>query len=80
MPKKQEQKAFKKYPFLVAGIRVRYLDRNEAIRDAKISSRTGNTVTIINVVKTRTRVHVDDIRGYWEQRVKATAENFISLH
>lgn len=67
------------YPELEEGIRVQYKDRNEATRQGRIVARRGNTLTVLGALKTRARVSIENITGYWQPKVKASPKNFIKL-
>lgn len=73
-----EQK-FRKFPELVKGIRIRYIDKDDKTRVERIHSRTGNTITVINGLKEKTRIKLDRVKGYWKPKVKAKYDNMMSL-
>ncbi len=66
-------------PELVKGIRVQYKDRDMKTRVETIYLRSGNTITVINVLKEKTRIELDSVTGYWQPRVRASPKNIISL-
>lgn len=74
-----EEKKFHKLPELQKGIRIQYKDKDDKTRVERIHSRTGNTITAINSLKEKTRVKLDQVKGYWKPRVKAKYDNMFSL-
>lgn len=66
-------------PELIKGIRIQFEDRDMKTRVETIYSRSGNTITVINVLKEKTRIELDRVTGYWQSRVKASPKNIISL-
>ena len=73
-----EQK-FRKFPELQKGIQIKYIDKDDKTRVERIHSRTGNTITVINGLKEKTRVKLGQVKGYWKPRVKAKYDNMMSL-
>lgn len=73
-----EQK-FRKFPELRKGIRVQYIDKDDKTRVERIHARTGNTITVINSLKEKTRVKLEKIKGYWKPKVKTNPGNLIPL-
>ena len=73
MPKKPQ------YTGLKEGIRVQYKDRNEATRQGRIVARHGNTITVVGALKSRARVSIGNVVGYWQARVKASPYNLVRL-
>lgn len=67
------------YPELKEGIRVQYKDRNEATRQGRIVARHGNKITVLGALKIRARVSIENVQGYWQERVKASPKNYIKL-
>lgn len=64
-------------PDLVKGIRVRYRDKDEKSRVETIYLRSENTITVINILKEKTKIELDRVTGYWRPRVKASSANMI---
>ena len=64
---------------LKAGIRVQYYDSNEAQRDGRIAARQGNILTVVAALKSKKRVGIEKVIGYWKERVKASPKNLIRL-
>ncbi len=73
------EQTFRKFPELVKGIRIQYIDKDDKTRVERIHSRTGNKITVINSLKEKTRVKLDQVKGYWKPRVKAKYDNMMSL-
>lgn len=67
------------YPELEEGIRIQYKDRNEATRQGCIVARKGSTISVLGALKTKARVSIGNITGYWQPKVKASPKNFIKL-
>lgn len=74
----KEQK-FRKFPELIPGLRIQYIDRDDKTRVGRIHSRTGNIITVINSLTEKTRIKLDRIIGYWKPKVKAKYNNMIQL-
>lgn len=72
-----EQK-YRKYPELQKGIRIQYVDEG-AVRSERIHSRHGNSITVINASKQKKRIRTEQVKGYWQPKVKARPENLIPL-
>lgn len=75
----------RKFPELTKGVRIEYKDKNEATRAGKILARTGNTLTVIIGTKytkglnSKYRIPVENVIGYWKNKVKASPANMIKL-
>lgn len=67
-------------PELVKGIRVQYQDKDMKTRVETIYSRSGNSITVINGLKLKTRVNLDSVTGYWQPRVKASPKYMVQLN
>ncbi len=75
----KKEQTFRKFPELHKGIRIQFIDRDEKTRVETIHSRKGNTITVINYLMEKTRVKLDQVKGYWKPKVKAKPENMISI-
>lgn len=73
------EQTFRKFPELHKGIRIQFIDKDEKTRVERIHSRKGNKITVINNLKEKTRVKLDQVKGYWKPKVKAKPENMMSL-
>jgi len=74
-----EEKKFHKLPELLKGIRIQFIDKDDKTRVERIHSRTGNTITVTNASKEKTRLKLDHVKGYWKPRVMAKYDNMIPL-
>ncbi len=68
-----------KAPELQKGIRILYRDGDGAARAERIHTRKGNTLTVINALKQKTRITIDQVKGYWKPKVRANPKNLIPL-
>lgn len=75
---KQVEQKYRKHPELHKGIRIQYVD-DSAVRSERIHSRHGNSITVINALKQKKRIKIEQVKGYWQPKVKARPENMIPL-
>lgn len=67
------------YPELEVGLFIQYIDKNEKSKSEKIIAREGNTITVINGLKQRTRISIERVKGYWKPDMKPSPQNLIRL-
>jgi len=69
---------FRLHPELVKGIRIQYTIESYTAA-ATIHKRSGNFLTVRNVLKEKRRIRLSDVKGYWKPRVKASPKNLIQI-
>ncbi len=80
----KEQK-FRKFPELIPGTRIQYMDKDEKTRAGKILSRKGNILTVCIGTKydprvsRKYRIPVENVAGYWKGRTAARPVSLIPL-
>lgn len=83
--KKMSGQKHRKFPEIQKGIRIQFMDKNEATRSGKILARKGNTLTVIigyryvKILNKKYRISISNVIGYWNPKVKAIQKNLIRL-
>lgn len=66
-------------PELIKGIRIQYINRDNATRSEVIHSRENNTIIVKDALGKKRKVTIDRIIGYWPEKVATISRNLIRL-